>query len=117
MSLRVFIAQHGCDDEPFIMGTDPDPRDPAFDRYRMTAAGPGEDFSAWYVREQKPIERKLACARAMLRLHRTLAGDPNQWRPGWGMQVPPGDIDYDAMLEWTAPAVDALYDLLREYTP
>lgn len=48
--LRVFIGKHRPD-APYIVGTDPDPRDDAFkERY---AGFEGEDYSGWYVKAPK----------------------------------------------------------------
>jgi hypothetical protein len=45
---RIFIGKHPCDDLPYIVGLDPDPRSPDFDPFRGIE---GEDYSGWYVLE------------------------------------------------------------------
>ena len=45
---RIFIGKHPCDDLPYIVGPDPDPRSPDFDPFRGIE---GEDYSGWYVKE------------------------------------------------------------------
>lgn len=48
---RIFIGKHPCDDLPYIVGLDPDPRSPDFDPFRGIE---GEDYSGWYVLEVEP---------------------------------------------------------------
>jgi hypothetical protein len=54
-TLRVFIGKHPCDDLPYIVGTDPDPRDSGWEPFKGLD---GIDYSGWYVKVEPPDEQK-----------------------------------------------------------
>ena len=45
---RIFIGKHPCDDLPYIVEIDPDPRSPEFEQFRGID---GDNYSGWYVVE------------------------------------------------------------------
>ena len=49
---RIFIGKHPCDDLPYIVELDPDPRSLEWEQFRGID---GDDYSGWYVLEVSDV--------------------------------------------------------------
>jgi hypothetical protein len=51
--VRIFIGKHPCDDLPYIVGIEPDPRS---DEWKERFGIDGEDYSGWYITQKENEE-------------------------------------------------------------